>query len=326
MHASSLHARIVHGLYPGEGGWDAQKLAISIGTAVELLLKHALAVQSFHLLPDKFSVDTALTLDGKSGGTPHLPQLTTVAGLAAFERGNKLFGLKLRKEDFDLIFQVRNSALHLGVASTLANKDAFKQMVLITDTLFTYLNARPADRVRYWGGEDAEKFVRAIVDEAISEARIKYEQLVHDASATYQRWSLDLIEAGRAAVITQFAEVPPTIVPHAEEAIPQQCPACGNMGWVVYQVARGVPTVEYEDEEFGYRASEAYVERDGTADRFECGVCRLKLDRREYLVEAGVPLDAELDPDVASEQELAEYEEAQVESYYESMSEMEHGK
>jgi hypothetical protein len=52
---------LVHELYPGEAAWDALRVAISIGTAVELLLKHALALQSFHLLPDKYTVETALT-------------------------------------------------------------------------------------------------------------------------------------------------------------------------------------------------------------------------------------------------------------------------
>lgn len=48
---------------------------------------------SFHLLPDKYSIETALTLDGKETASAHLPQLTTVAGLMAFDRVNKLCGL-----------------------------------------------------------------------------------------------------------------------------------------------------------------------------------------------------------------------------------------
>jgi hypothetical protein len=89
---SSQHARLVHELYPGETAWDAQRVAISIGTAVELLLKHALALLSFHLLPDKYAVETALTLDDKGILRDHLPQLTTVAGLVAFDRANAEIG------------------------------------------------------------------------------------------------------------------------------------------------------------------------------------------------------------------------------------------
>ncbi|MEN4464260.1 hypothetical protein VXE65_19810 [Mycolicibacterium conceptionense] len=303
-------------------------MAISIGTAVELLLKYALALQSFHLLPDNFAIETALTLDGKGTAASHLPQLTTVTGTAAFDRVNKLWELKWNKKDFELIFQVRNAAIHLGVASTKANEAAFKKMVLLTDKLFTHLGTEPSARVEYWGGEEAEKFVRSIVDEAISEAKARYEQLLRRAREDYQRLERSLVEAGRAEVIKQFAAVPPTIDSPAEEASPHQCPACQNMGWVVYEVRRSHPMVEYSDNgEYGYQpVGAAYVERDGFADRFECGVCRLKLDRREYLVEAGVPLEIELEADDATEEEISDYEEAQVDLYIQSMIDEKRGK
>jgi hypothetical protein len=321
---SSQHARVAHGLYPGESGWDAQRVAISIGTAVELLLKHALALRSFQLLPDKYATETALTLDGKGTATENLPQLTTVAGTVAFERANKLCGLQLKKEDVELIFRVRNSAIHLGIASTQANKTAFTKMVLLTDRLFTHLGADLSKRVQYWGGERAEQFVRAIVTEAVNEVRVRYQQLVDQAERDYEVLVQSLVGAGRADVIKQFAEVPPTLYSGAEEAVPHLCPACGNMGWAVYEVHRGLPTVEYD--EFGRAAGAAYVEREGVADRFECGVCRLKLDRRDYLVEAAVPLEIELDADDATEEEIDGYEAAQVDSYIDAMIDERRGK
>lgn len=322
---SSQHARVVYELYPGEDGWDAQRLAISIGTAVELLLKHALALQSFHLLPDKFAPETALTLDGKGTPVSHLPQMATVAGTPLVERANKLWDLKWGKEDFDLVFRVRNTALHLGVASTQANKDAVEKMVLLTDRLFTHLGTDTAAQVEYWGGEDAEKFVRAIVDKAISEAKIRYEQLLRRAKDAYEKLTESLLKAGKAEVIKQFADVLPTL-DSDEEAQSHVCPACGNMGWVVYAVHRGLPTVEYSEEDYGYQPVAAYVEREGSADRFECGVCRLKLDRRDYLVDASVPLEVELEPDDATAQELSDYEDAQIESHIELMAEQARGK
>ena len=325
---SSHHARLVHELYPGGAAWDAQRVAISIGTAVELLLKHALARQSFHLLPDKYAVETALTLDDKGTMQDHLPQLTTVTGLVAFDRANAQCALQLNKKDFEPIFQVRNAAIHLGVASTRANEAAFKKMVLLTDRVFTHLGTEPSERVRYWGGEEAEKFVRAIVDEAVTEAKARYEQLLRRAREDYQRLARSLADAGRADVVKQFAEVTPTIDSATEEASPHQCPACQNMGWVVYEVRRSHPMVEYSDAgEYGYEpAGAAYVERDGSADRFECGVCRLKLDRRDYLVEASVPLEVELEPDDATEEEISDYEAAQVDSYIQSMIDETRGK
>lgn len=324
---SSQHARVVHKLYPGEDGWDAQRLAISIGTAVELLLKHALALQSFHLLPDKYAVETALTLDDKGTMQDHLPQLTTVAGLAAFDRANSQCDLKLNKKDFELVFQVRNAAIHLGVSSTKANEAAFKKMVLLTDRVFTHLGTDSSERVRYWGGDEAEKFVRAIVDEAITEAKARYEQLLRRAREDYQRLASSLVDAGRAEVVKQFAAVPPTIDSATEEALPHQCPACQNMGWVVYEVHRSHPMFEYAEGEYGYEpVGAAYVERKGSADRFECGVCRLKLDRRQYLTEAAVPLEIELEADDATQEELDDYEAAQVDSYIDAMIDERRGK
>jgi hypothetical protein len=82
--------RVVYELRPGEASWDAQRLAISTGSAVELLLKYTPALQSFQLLPDKFAVETALTLDAKRTAPNHLPQLTTVAGLMAVDDGPNL--------------------------------------------------------------------------------------------------------------------------------------------------------------------------------------------------------------------------------------------
>lgn len=325
---SSHHSRLVHELYPGEAAWDAQRVAISIGTAVELLLKHALARKSFHLLPDKYAVETALTLDDKGTMQDNLPQLTTVTGLVAFDRANAQCALQLNKKDFEPIFQVCNAAIHLGVASTRANEAAFKKMVLLTDRVFTHLGTEPSERVRYWGGKEAEKFVRAIVDEAVTEAKARYEQLLRRAREDYQRLARSLADAGRAEVIKQFAEVPPTIDSATEEATPHQCPACQNMGWAVYEVHRSHPMVEYSDAgEYGYEpAGAAYVEREGSADRFECGVCRLKLDRRDYLVEAAVPLEVELDADDATAEEISDYEDAQVDSHIQFMIDQRRGK
>jgi hypothetical protein len=182
-------------------------------------------------------------------------------------------------------------------------------MVLLTDKVLTYLGTEPAARVEYWGDEEAEKFVRAIVDEAISDVQARYEQLLRRARDDYQKLTESLVEAGKAEVIKQFAEVRPTIDSGTEEALPHQCPACQNMGLVVYEVHRSLPTVEYSEEgEVGYQPGAAYVEREGSADRFECGVCRLMLDRRAYLVEAAVPLEIELNPDDATEEEINDYE------------------
>ncbi|QNJ91207.1 hypothetical protein HZU40_23730 [Mycolicibacterium fluoranthenivorans] len=315
-------------LFPGDDAWNAQRIAISIGTAVELLLKHALARQSFHLLPDRYAVETALTLDDKGTLENDLPQLTTVTGLVAFDRANAQCGLKLNKNDFERIFQVRNAAIHLGVASRTANEAAFGKMVLLTDKVFTHLGTEPSERVRYWGGEDAEKFVRAIVDQAVIEARTRYERLLRRAREDYQRLAHGLLSAGRADVIKQFAAVPPTINTAAEEASTHQCPACQNMGWVVYKVRRSHPMVEYSDDgEYGYRpVGDAYVERDGFADRFECGVCRLKLACREDLVEAAVPLEVALETDDATEAEIDDYEEALVDLHIQSMVDERRGK
>ena len=326
LHGSSQHARLVHELYPGETSWDAQRVAISIGTAVELLLKHALALRSFQLLPDNYRIETALALDGKGSVVDHLPQLTTVAGTAAVERLNKACDLQLKKEDFELAFRVRNSAIHLGVASTQANKAAFKMMVLLIDRLFSHLAVETEARIEYWGGEDAEHFVRAVVDEAITEAKARYVQLLRRAQDHYQTFTKSLIEAGKDEVIRQFADVPPTIISGSEEAISHLCPACENMGWIVYEIQRGVPMVEDLDKEFDGRHVGAYVEREGSARRFECGVCRLKLDSREYLIEAEIPLKVDLEPDGATQDELDEYEAGLVDAHIDFMIDVARGK
>ncbi|MDO3401045.1 hypothetical protein QWI29_13480 [Mycolicibacterium neoaurum] len=301
-------------------------MAISIGTAVELLLKDVIALQSFQLLPDNYRIETAMTLDGKGVAVDYLPQLTTVAGTAAIERLSKASELHLKKEEFELAFRVRNSAIHLGVASTQANRAAFKQMVLLIDSLFTHLGVEASARIEYWGGEEAEKFVRAIVDEAITEAKARYVQLLRRAKDDYQTLTKSLVEAGKAEVIKQFADVPPTMNSRSEEAISHLCPACENMGWVVYEIHRGIPTVEYLDEEFGSRQGDAFVEREGVARRFECGVCRLKLDRREYLIEAAVTLHIELEPDGATQDELDEYEAGLVDAHIDFMIDVARGK
>lgn len=96
----------------------------------------------------------------------------------------------------------------------------------------------------------------------------------------------------------------------------------------IYEVHRNHPLFEYSDAgEYGYEpAGTAYVEREGSADRFECGVCRLKLDRRDYLVEAAVPLEVELEADDATEEEISDYAEAQVDSHIQFMIDQRRGK
>ncbi|MEP9391114.1 hypothetical protein ABLE94_02495 [Gordonia sp. VNK1] len=316
---SAMHARVAVSLHSSDGGWDAQRLAISIGTAAELLLKHALTMESFHLLPDKgFSVDTALSLAGRAKARDGLPKLTTVAGPAALQRVDQVFTLRLKREDFDPIFQVRNTALHLGVASTKVNTEAFKQLVILTEVLFEHLNTDARTRTWYWGGEEAEHFVKVIIDDAATEAQSAYEALIHRARVAYRRLTLSLVDADRSDVIHQFAEVTPTFDEETEVALSHQCPACKNMGWVVYQVERGWPTVEYPDDDFNHHRKIPYVDREGIADRFECGVCRLKLDHSIYLDSAGVDMRIDLESDDATEAEVDAAEEAAIDNYISS--------
>ncbi|GAA4746315.1 hypothetical protein GCM10023217_14930 [Gordonia alkaliphila] len=322
---ASNHAQLACKLHPGSEGWDAQQLAISIGTSVELLIKHMLAQRSFNLLADRFSDDTALTLDGKASKSVSLPPLTTVTAAAAFDRAKRVCNLNLVKSDYDIVFEVRNAALHLGIASEHANTEALKKMAALAGEIFDHLGVSRAKRSAYWGGAAAHAFVESLVDEAADEVRARYDWLLSVARSNYEQLVENLVGSGKESVVRQFAEVRPTIDPIAEESVPQQCPACRNMGWIVYAVDRSSPIVEYADEEYGYRLSETYVERDGIADRFECGVCRLKLSRREYLVQAKMPMETTLEPDGATEQEISDYADAQIERYIESMDEQARG-
>lgn len=54
--------------------------------------------------------------------------------------------------------------------------------------------------------------------------------------------------------------------------------------------------------------------------------CRLKLDRREYLVDAEIPLEIELEAVEATQEELDDYELAQVDSHIDFMIDQARGK
>src|SRR5580693_9349855 len=71
----------------------------------------------------------------------------------------------------------------------------------------------------------------------------------------------------------------------------QDCPACGNVGWLICSIERGPLEWDYDGHD-GY----PLVTRTAYPNAFYCLVCNLALDNQDELTHLGLPDQIELEP------------------------------
>ncbi|MEV0766171.1 hypothetical protein [Nocardia sp. NPDC050435] len=288
-----IHARRALDLLGSTGPLDLLDQATSIGVAAELMLKAILASVDIALLRAKQSdSQTALTLAGRPlDPTLTLPDMKTVGAgeaLDALTKMAKAWGLpawKLLKPTLlTEPVRVRDSAVHMGFAREEANELAVAELVRFID-IMTQLQSelgQQGDWASFWTDEYLER-----ADEILRLRKVRilsaFQQAIVVAKKTFAaRWTLPTA-ADTIRIIEQVDSFPR--VEHDQTSRHHRCPACGSLGWVLYDIERGAVQVDTSDSPH----SVAYfVEQTAIPTAFHCAVCDLLLEDEEDLSLAAV--------------------------------------
>lgn len=306
---ASMHAQRAIELI---GTDEAVFQAISIGTAVELLAKSSLAAISFGLVgAEKQTVETVLALDGKPRLKHGLPVMQSAVGkesIARLTRANPALDGKLSPEKFEVLLAVRNAAIHMGLAAQATNVVALATLVEMAGQLLAHRpDLSAADKDGFWGESNVDVVAQLVV-EAQDLARVNYAAKIAKARSRYLNFVATLKSDGRADVINQFASVTPSTA-WSEQVRSHPCPACENMGWIVYDVTRGPVQTDFDGDADFHHGVSVWVELLGLAMGFECNVCALDLSEDDELEFAGIPRQVVLGEDDADAIETGEYAE-----------------
>jgi hypothetical protein len=296
---AAMHAR--RALAAAEEERDKLDRAASIGTAVELLAKAALALISPTLIADKDHKSLLLY-----SGVPVIPaheakSKTATECLLILKQSHSL--------DFnpqtDLnVFSVRNFALHMGQVETALFQDALRIMTRLNEAILAVMkNYDPSprfDRTRFWGRsllpqvderlKEEQEARRLDLEEKKEAARQRYDQLLSQRLDDAALGSLSDRGSGLNDDLATWCDVPDY------ESERRLCPVCGWLGWLGYEVISRGP-VRAETDDAPHHDAFYMVDVTIQAVDFACGVCGLRLhsellrleemdDVREITVEA----------------------------------------
>lgn len=271
--AAALHAR--RALAAAEGQLDKLDRATSVGTAVELLAKAALALISPTLIAEK-DPKSSLLYSGIPAIPAHEAKSKTVVDCLVILKHSHSIDFNTQADQ--KIFSVRNFALHMGQVDPTIFQEALNGMTRINEAILDVISVYDAtlDRNSFWGTD-----LLAQVDERlknVQQARmLELEELKAAARRTYERLKLMGLDD---EVLDQLAERDPEI---EDEAIystrsysPErhECPVCGWYGWLGSEVVNRGPVYT----ELDYHDDPAHlVEMQVQGVEFVCNVCGLHL-------------------------------------------------
>jgi hypothetical protein len=241
------------------------------GIAVEHMAKCYLASLHPILLADKgCEVDTLLHLAGKGELAKSVPYaIKTIGGIEACRRVNRFLPEYRFNEQADgLLFSVRNSVSHLGMAADI--RKALRIMVRLIDPLLVAVSyPRPV----FWG--DRIPIVNLLQNENISELQAVLEAKYETARISLKARFFGLSGAEKATVKAILVKGS-----HSSSDYDQlyPCPVCGSQGWLICS----------RDYEFTEDDIAVYNEPFAYPFHFECNVCDLDLENAE-LGAAGIP-------------------------------------
>lgn len=265
--------------------------AAAAGTALELLMKAYLCGLSPAMLLDRGAdADSVLHLTGNghlSSGT--YLDVRTISANAALLLLSRISGApRLQRAVVERVLAVRNVALHMGVVSTADLEQSLRGLVTSADSLATSLGVTEEE---FWGDElkDLAAELRQEVADAL---KLRVLERRASASQTLARLVTGLGDAARSVLLMHLSGSQRPQVDDWQFVQAQECPVCGQEGWLVGDVERG----PLQSERIDWHDVAVWVERTGLATMFECPVCRLELYDEELAV-AELPTSLRLDDD-----------------------------
>ncbi|OBG87862.1 hypothetical protein A5699_18500 [Mycobacterium sp. E802] len=271
----------------------------SIGAAAELLVKSTLAGIDVSLLAGNANTPTLLALIGRpsaSGG-----KVFTVGGTDAVRRLNECKPQGSKPiADPKLIFEVRNEALHMGLAAVdVTVQDALTELVALADSVFEIRRAlhQDADWDAFWSPKHL-KIVQARQQAGYEKLRQHFDGLLDAARTAYARLTAGLDADSRIRLIAELVMRAPE-VGDAQMLRSHACPACQNTLWVVYDVVRDV---ELDDSDapnsFGF-----FVKQSAYVASASCPVCSLALSKSDMML-TDIPFVLDLGDEEATPDEI----------------------
>jgi hypothetical protein len=302
------HARrAIEGINAGDAsGLGKVDRLTSIGAAAELLVKSTLAGIDASLLAGNASTTTLLALIASP--LARAGKVFTVGGVDAVRRLNECRPQNSKAiADPKLVFEVRNEALHMGLASEDATiEDALTELVTLADSVFEIRRTlhQYADWDTFWSPKHL-KIVQARQQAGYEKLRQHFDGLMDAARNAYARLTAGLDADARIRLIAELVTRAPE-VGDAEMPRSHACPACQNTLWVVYDVVRDV---EVDDSDapnsFGY-----FVKQSAYVASASCPVCGLVLSQSDMVL-TDIPFVLDLGDDEASPDEIEGWQDAQ---------------
>ncbi|AFS13640.1 MULTISPECIES: hypothetical protein [Mycobacterium avium complex (MAC)] len=305
---ASEHARrAVEGTKKGGQGLAKVDQLASIGAAAELLVKATLAGIDVSLLAGNASTPTLLALIG-SPLAHQGSKVITVGGAEGVRRLNECRppGVPAIAQP-QLVFEVRNDALHMGLAvEGSAIQAALTELVTLASSVFEIRRAlqQDADWAEFWSPKHLT-IVDALQQAGYSQLRRHLGGLLDEARKAYARLIAGLGPDERNRLIAELVTRAPEIN-EMERLQAHTCPACGNTLWVVYDLIRDI---EIDDSDapnsFGY-----VVKQSGSVSRASCPVCSLVLSQDDMVL-TDIPFVIDLGQDEATADEIEGWQDAQ---------------
>jgi hypothetical protein len=290
--SAQWHARQAIRLFISDDRNELLQAAVSAGSAVEMITKAYLVNIECALLADKGDRDTVLLLGGH--GTLASADPLSMKTIGAFDalRLVKHLHKELPWLQQDIIsLRVRNAAIHMALVRSDELRAAVVQMSRLIESILVPLKL---DRQRFWGSEES-----SVVDYLLDEAKTQIARTVAAKKMAARRYLDKLLdglsEEGRRTVLAALSGRGANVFIDHQES--QECPVCGQQGWLICTVERG--DAERQPDEDG--GISIWAARTAYPEVFVCPVCLLDIEGEEVW-EFDFPVAIEIDPeDITSE-------------------------
>jgi hypothetical protein len=258
---------------------------IHLATALEHLVKGALAYANPAYIADARSFDALLHLTGRGdrASTPEFVKAArTITLTEAMDRVARLVdGYPNKAPLVQVLLDRRNGVVHAGTIVRGQEADILGEVARHATHLLPFVHRTPAD---LWGEGDA--FVAELAEHRISEIVAAYRRHVDAARLRFAALAERLGQPALDAFVSAREANNPS---DDYSAFPIECPACGHLGML-----RGEPEpiweADYDNDGDDWYVSGTFVDRIRfAAFDFYCDVCGLSLETDE-LEPAGLRL------------------------------------
>jgi hypothetical protein len=278
------HARrALHG-WASTDNFEALSAAVSAGCAVEHLSKACLAKVSSALLLERADVDSVLHLTGNGHLAKSSPtSVRTLGATAALTALKKLVPNFPYTTADEVLFRVRNAAVHMALLSNGELNEAITSMVRLCDSL---VEMSHWERDDFWG-ESAVAAADAVADKAATELRSRIAAKTAAALVRLNQLTVGLDRRAAGALLDALSDGDGNTLMDYEQR--QICPVCKHSGWLscaVDEQGHEHDTGEGDYWEITSRTAWPHV--------FECSVCNLYLEGQELREFSEIPQFIEL--------------------------------